>query len=142
MQIGPEMITLQVWDTAGQERFRALSPIYYRGAHAAVAVFAVTDRDSLESLPEQISLFSEVAKDALVFVAGNKMDCQDKQVISKSDAEEFARERGWQLFFTSAKTGDGLGELFTEVCTQLSKVKLDLKATSRPVRRESDESCC
>ena len=36
-------ITLQIWDTAGQERFRAMAPLYYRKAKAAVVVFDVTD---------------------------------------------------------------------------------------------------
>ena len=37
---------LQIWDTAGQERFRALAPMYYRGARAAVVVCDCTDMDS------------------------------------------------------------------------------------------------
>ena len=39
---------LQIWDTAGQERFRSMAPMYYRGAHAAILVFDVTSKDSLE----------------------------------------------------------------------------------------------
>lgn len=36
-------LTLQIWDTAGQERFRAMAPLYYRNAKAAIVVFDVTD---------------------------------------------------------------------------------------------------
>lgn len=35
-------------DTAGQERYQALAPLYYRGAHGAVVVYDVTQRDSLD----------------------------------------------------------------------------------------------
>jgi small GTP-binding protein len=140
-RIGQESIDLQVWDTAGQERFRALSPIYYRNAHAGVAVFSMESRDSLDSLPEQISLFLEVAKDALVFVAGNKVDMIDGQTFSKSDAEAFAREHGWQLFFTSARTGEGVVELFDAICQQVSEMKIEVRHGFQP-RQEAETGCC
>lgn len=31
-----------IWDTAGEERFRALAPLYYKGAKAALVVFDLT----------------------------------------------------------------------------------------------------
>jgi small GTP-binding protein len=140
-RIGNDNIDLQVWDTAGQERFRALSPIYYRGAHAGVVVFSMESRDSLDSLPEQISLFLEISKDSLIFVAGNKVDLLDTRTFSKGDAEDFVREHGWQLFFTSAKTGDGVVELFDEICKQLLELKIETKHKFQP-KIETESSCC
>jgi small GTP-binding protein len=138
-KVGDRTITLQIWDTAGQERFRALSPIYYRGAHAAVAVFSFDNRDSLESLQEQISLFLEVAKDALIFVVGNKVDI-DAPTFSKSDAETFATEKKWQLFFTSAKTGEGIENLFDVICQEVAKIKVERKLQFDAGIQE--EKCC
>jgi len=31
-----------IWDTAGQERYRALAPMYYKGAKAALVVYDIT----------------------------------------------------------------------------------------------------
>jgi GTPase SAR1 family protein len=45
-KIDESLVKLQIWDTAGQERFRALAPMYYRGARAAVVVCGCTDMDS------------------------------------------------------------------------------------------------
>jgi small GTP-binding protein len=140
-RLGDETLDLQVWDTAGQERFRALSPIYYRGAHAGVAVFSMDRRDSLESLPEQISLFLEVAKDALVFVAGNKVDLVGKEGFSKSDALAFAEQHGWKVVFTSAKDGDGVVELFDKMCEQLRNVKVEGKSKIEPMA-DGGAGCC
>eukprot|EP01127_Copromyxa_protea_P003274 TRINITY_DN1310_c0_g1_i6.p1 TRINITY_DN1310_c0_g1~~TRINITY_DN1310_c0_g1_i6.p1 ORF type:complete len:141 (-),score=17.42 TRINITY_DN1310_c0_g1_i6:474-896(-) len=42
-------ITLQIWDTAGQERYRSITPMYYRGAQAAILVFDVTNIESFEN---------------------------------------------------------------------------------------------
>ena len=34
---------MQLWDTAGQERFRAMAPMYYRNAAAALVCFGMFD---------------------------------------------------------------------------------------------------
>jgi small GTP-binding protein len=138
--VGDRIITLQVWDTAGQERFRALSPIYYRGAHAGVAVFSMDNHDSLESLPEQISVFLEVAKNARVFIVGNKIDLNDQNQFSKSEAEGMAAEQEWPIFFTSAQTGVGVVELFSAICKELSTVVIEGRPRFEPPPPERE--CC
>ena len=41
-----ENVKLQIWDTAGQEKFRTITSSYYRGAHALMIVFDITDEQS------------------------------------------------------------------------------------------------
>ena len=41
-------IKLEIWDTAGQERFYAITPMYYRKAHAAIVVFDISNKNSLD----------------------------------------------------------------------------------------------
>lgn len=36
----------QIWDTAGQEKYRALAPMYFRGAAAAIVVYDITKESS------------------------------------------------------------------------------------------------
>jgi GTPase SAR1 family protein len=43
MNVGDRTIKFEMWDTAGQERYRALAPMYYRNADAAVLVYDITD---------------------------------------------------------------------------------------------------
>merc|ERR1712137_1135592 len=45
-----DAIRLQIWDTAGQERFHTIVSSYYRGAHAIVIFFSLTDRKSFENV--------------------------------------------------------------------------------------------
>lgn len=39
-------VKMQIWDTAGQEKFRAMTPMYYRNANAALLVFDITNYKS------------------------------------------------------------------------------------------------
>jgi small GTP-binding protein len=125
-QIDSEVIELEIWDTAGQERFRALSPIYYRGADAAIAVFSMANTASMEALIEIINIFFEVAPNALVVLVGNKCDIVESgQAVSRERATDFGSEHRWQVFFTSARTGVGVRELFKELSVQLATSKFD-----------------
>jgi small GTP-binding protein len=62
-------IMLQIWDTAGQERFRSMAPMYYRGAHAAILVFDVSQPDTLDKVEGWISeLQGHASEDILIVV--------------------------------------------------------------------------
>jgi Ras-related protein Rab-21 len=51
----------KVWDTAGQERFRAMAPMYYRNANAALIVFDITQYDTFQSMKDWVKgMFSIV----------------------------------------------------------------------------------
>ena len=55
LTVNKKNVKLQIWDTAGQERFRAMAPMYYRGAHAAILVFDVTDMKSFATMKGWVS---------------------------------------------------------------------------------------
>lgn len=44
------VVRLQIWDTAGQERFRSISRLYYRGAHACLLCYDITDEHSFTEM--------------------------------------------------------------------------------------------
>lgn len=79
MQVGDDLITLQIWDTAGQERFQSLGQAFYRGADACVLVYDVTNVSSFEKLEgwrEQFIRFTETSdpREFPFVVLGNKAD--------------------------------------------------------------------
>jgi len=39
-----------MWDTGGEERFRAMAPLYYRDANAAVLVYDIKDVKTFDSV--------------------------------------------------------------------------------------------
>ena len=45
-------------------------------------------------------------------MVGNKIDLEDKRVLETKEAENFAKEKGFLFYEVSAKTGQGIQELF------------------------------
>lgn len=72
-------------DTAGQEKFNALTPIYYRGAKAAILVYDVTLGETFKKVKKWIAELREFNKEAnTIAIAGNKIDLK-KFDINKDD---------------------------------------------------------
>ncbi|KAJ0405876.1 hypothetical protein P43SY_001608 [Pythium insidiosum] len=114
--VGPKRrkMTLQIWDTAGQERFRSMAPMYYRNAKAAILVFDLQNDATFEKIKEWLQdLRHHVGDDIVLAVVGNKCDCASS--FNFALAQQFAQEIGAMVFRTSAKTGDGVANLFDSV---------------------------
>jgi small GTP-binding protein len=110
-------VRLQLWDTAGQEQFRSLSPMYYRATAAAVLVFDITSRSTLESLSDWKAELVEKAPPSIqIIVVGNKSDLADERVVSETEATEVADSLGARFYTeTSALSGDGIEDLFKRI---------------------------
>jgi small GTP-binding protein len=129
-------IEIQIWDTAGQEQYRALSPVYFRSAAAALLVFDVTNRRSFDSLADWLTLFrSSSSAKALVFVVGNKTDLSDARMVNGQEALDWARQRGLQYFETSAQSGDGVGAPFKAIADALGTRIQDTNAAVSALRQ-------
>jgi len=120
LAVGNQKITLSIWDTAGQDRFRSMAPLYYRGAVAAILVFAITDEGSFEKLKEWVrELQSNVEEPLVLAIACNKADMAEQRTVAFETAAAYAESIGALIFETSAKQNTGVGELFQEVAKQL-----------------------
>ncbi|XP_029051841.1 ras-related protein Rab-34 isoform X1 [Osmia bicornis bicornis] len=106
---------LQIWDTAGQERFKSIAASYYRGANVIMIVF---DLANLVSLGHCQQWFNEATQcntePYYVFLIGTKRDLLSNQVyeIIEKRAAEMARKLNAEFWAVSARTGDGVSELF------------------------------
>jgi Ras-related protein Rab-21 len=75
-------VKLQIWDTAGQERFKAMAPMFYRNANAALIVFDITSAQTFESMQGWVlELKKNVDNPMVLCVVGNKIDlAKNRQV--------------------------------------------------------------
>jgi small GTP-binding protein len=121
------IVTLQIWGTAGQEKYRALAPMYYRSAEIALLVFDVTNRDSFAALEQWVHELSEKAPAYLqVVIAANKIDLKDDRIVSREVAERFAKCHNVKMHTeVSAKAGDGIVELFSNIAVMTGKTDLE-----------------
>jgi small GTP-binding protein len=129
MSVDGRPAKLEIWDTAGQERFQSLAPMYYRGAAAAVIVYDITKRDTFERTKKWVLELRDRAPPGIVIaIAGNKLDLEAQRAVTAADAAEQLQqiesetgETGQRMLFIecSAKTGDGVQQLFTNVCKKL-----------------------
>eukprot|EP00761_Pharyngomonas_kirbyi_P009372 gb/GECH01009388.1/.p1 GENE.gb/GECH01009388.1/~~gb/GECH01009388.1/.p1 ORF type:complete len:245 (+),score=60.01 gb/GECH01009388.1/:1-735(+) len=129
------IITIQLWDICGQERYGPLMRNFYSNAVAALVVFDVTDKrtlqkavkwkadiDDLVRLPENGS-FAEPHAGASVpcFLIGNKKDILDEDTgINETEMKILCRDHKFtNCSFTSAKTFEGVSETMAEVIKQV-----------------------
>mmetsp|Transcript_18219 Transcript_18219/g.33075 ORF Transcript_18219/g.33075 Transcript_18219/m.33075 type:complete len:235 (+) Transcript_18219:313-1017(+) len=117
VQLGDgSMCKIQIWDTAGQERFRAMAPMYYRNAAAAIVCFDITDEGSFNTMKEWVEELRHNVQDKelVLAIACNKADLPNR-VVSRQRAEAFASSINAIIIDTSAKDNFGVNELFQKV---------------------------
>ncbi|KAH3732440.1 Rab GTPase [Pelomyxa schiedti] len=83
-------IKLEIWDTAGQEKFRALTPMYYRGAAAALVVYDITKMATFEVMKRWIDeLRSHAPPNIVLAICGNKVDLEDARAVPTALAQQY-----------------------------------------------------
>ena len=106
-------IKLQAWDVAGQARFKAVRKMYYSGAAGIILVFDVTRRRSFTELVKWLEEADEsVGSRVPMICVGNKTDLPDRAVPS-DEAKRWAEDKGFLYMESSAKTGEGVADMFT-----------------------------
>jgi Ras-related protein Rab-6A len=106
-------VRLLLYDTAGQEKFKSLIPMYIRDANIILVVYDITIKDSFVHTSHWVNETQELKRDDAIFcLIGNKTDLEEKRTVSTKEAENFANEKDFIFYEVSAKTGDGIFELF------------------------------
>ena len=115
-------IRLQIWDTSGQERYRSIAQNFYRGSDGILLVFDVTNKESFENIKFWLN---DPQVDAKKILIGNKIDLEEHRVISKEKMEKLGEKYNLNSFETSAKTGENVDTIFTEITKLIIENKSD-----------------
>ena len=100
--------------------YNSLGPIYYQGAKGAILVYDITDVDSFVKVKRWVKeLHSMVGTNIKIVICANKIDREKEKVVDTSQAEQYASSVGAQHFYTSAKTGKGVKEVFQTIAQGL-----------------------
>lgn len=135
-------LTQKRTDTAGQERYRSLAPMYIRGAGAVILGFDVTHRDTMDGCDRWVEELHKIGDpDCVVVAVGNKIDLYGQRDISTEEAREHfeSMEPPVPYFETSAKTGEGVNELFDSVVRLVIERKAESMNNNNNNNENSDE---
>ncbi|XP_028991788.1 ras-related protein Rab-17-like [Betta splendens] len=106
-------LRFEIWDTAGQEKYHSVTPLYYRGAHAALLVYDISRRETF--IRAQLWL-KELKKHSIpgsivIWLVGNKGDLAEARQVPVEEGQALASDT--ELFFTetSALSGDQVSDL-------------------------------
>jgi len=139
IEVDGKSVTLQIWDTAGQERFQSLGVAFYRGAHACILCYDITDAKSFESLDswKEEFLVNASPRNAETFpfiVIGNKLDRAAERAVTKNQVKQWCKQSGREIecFETSAKDATGIEKAFLRIA-QLTLQEEDTKSEPVPV---------
>lgn len=120
-----KQVKLEIWDTAGQERYRSLAPMYYRKTDVALVVFDVTDKNTMSKAQSWIDELNsyveqEEAENLIIKIVGNKIDLSPQLL-----------EYDMEWFPVSAKTGQGIENLFRLIAEEIPNDKFIQQNTIR-----------
>ncbi|XP_006636503.1 ras-related protein Rab-17 [Lepisosteus oculatus] len=131
-------LRFEIWDTAGQEKYHSVTPLYYRGAQAALVVYDITKRESfmraqlwLRELERQY-----VPGETVVALVGNKGDLSDLRQVMLQEGQTLAENKGLLFTETSAKSGSKVSELLMTIAHRIRQ-----STTPESTLEEWKDSC-
>ena len=120
------MVKLHIWDTSGQERFRAMTNLYYRDAQVAILTYDITNESSFNSIEFWIKeLRYKVENENMILcLVGNKCDVNiNERKIMTNKGKNYANENNMIFYETSAKTGEGVKDLFVTIANKVYEMQ-------------------
>ena len=119
IEVNDKSFNLNIWDTAGEEKYHALGPIFYRGAHGAVVIFDVRNRQTFERATRWFHELSEFAEgNPSMILVGNKIDLPDR-TITKEEAVDLANKYNCKFLEVSAFLGTNVNEIFNTLAMEI-----------------------
>ncbi|KAI6229128.1 (pine wood nematode) hypothetical protein [Aphelenchoides fujianensis] len=120
--IDGKVCVLDILDTAGQEEYAAMRDHYSQTGDGFILVFALNDRQSFDAISkyrEQICRAKDT-RDVPIVLVGNKSDLPHR-AVPKDSVQSLASALNVPVIETSAKTRQGVDEVFYEVVRQIRK---------------------
>lgn len=90
--------------------------MYYRNANCAVVVYDITQTASLEKARSWVRELQRQADPSIIIaLCGNKTDLNARRQVTQEEAKKYADEEGLMWGETSAKTGEGVADIFVAI---------------------------
>ena len=145
--------SIQIFDTAGQERFKSIITSYFRLADAFFVIFDLTNKHSLEYVPNCIEKIKEIVEYPKFFILGNKDDLKKDKLNDDEIFEVLNNIENFDnkyFFKVSAKEGKSINKIFNIMIDYLKNnnliekdiISFKLKKTGKKDKPEQNKRCC
>jgi len=118
--LGDKTVHLILWDLAGEDDMASLRMSYMRGSAGYVLVADGTRSATLEvalALRKRVEAEYGPLPFALLI---NKNDLREQWTVTDDDLEKL-RTDGWWVRTSSARTGEGVEDAFTDLATRVAR---------------------
>jgi len=114
VRVNNEEVTLVLWDIHGEDVYQKIRMSYLRGMSGYLLVIDGTRRQTLDdALALNERVIQEAGKVPAILVF-NKSDLADEWEIDSTRESELI-SAGWNIVRTSAKTGDSVEKVFSQL---------------------------
>ncbi|MDH5404478.1 MAG: GTP-binding protein, partial [Candidatus Heimdallarchaeota archaeon] len=121
-------INYRIWDLSGKKKFEKIRKSYYKGARGSILFFDLTQKETLDNIPNWYNetIFEE--PDQFTVLVGTKKDLSTRRQVTKEEAETLSKQLNCKFYTeVSALTGEGVNELFMKISKLLQAVFDDSK---------------
>ncbi|KAM9999082.1 hypothetical protein ACTFIZ_002651 [Dictyostelium cf. discoideum] len=102
----------------------------FKKIHGFLLVFDVTNYTSFERLSFWLEKIKEnTSEDVPIFIVGNRIDDIKHFVVDKEKANQFSLSNSIPIYYTSAKTGEGVNDVFNDLKNLILKNATDKQIT-------------
>jgi len=110
-------LQLLIWDLEGHTKFKSIAPSYLQGSKGALVVADVSRPETIDRIPEHLSLFYSVNPQRKIIIALNKVDLIEPEKAAKifHSTQSLYQEKVLYIYQTSAKTGEYVDEIFEKL---------------------------
>ena len=148
IKIEGKSFKIQIWDTAGQEKYRSMTKNLFLKTQGIVILFDISNENSFINLKGWMNdIKDECSGDIPIILVGNKSDLEDKRVIDKERAIEFAKNENLEYIETSSKTGENINKALSLIIEKIyqradSNSNFSFTLDDGTVKKKSKKMCC
>jgi len=121
VEVGEKQVTLVLWDIAGEDALTTVRASQLRGASGYILVVDGQRRATYETAFDLQRRVGEAIGSVPFLCVLNKSDLRERWEVTEDDVEAL-RQSGWPVLFSSAKTGEGVEDVFQELATAILKI--------------------
>ena len=118
---------LYLWDSAGNEKVFDINKKVFKDTNVAIFCYDITNKISFNSINRWLNSVTVLNnnKSFLKVLCGTKKDLGSVRQVSINDGQKYAKDNNMQFFEVSAKTGEGIEDMFRCIIDKINNCNSD-----------------